>query len=74
MNTPKDPAINLNVSQACARIGVGKTKFWQIVSEGQIVIRKIGRRSFVLEEDLNEYIRSRPEASLAKKAGKTVFS
>ena len=73
MNTPKVPAFNLNISQACARIGVGKTKFWQLVSEGQIVIRKIGRRTFVLEDDLNEFIRSRPKASLAQKVGKTTF-
>jgi hypothetical protein len=66
MKQDNTPALNLSIAQARARIGVGNTKFWELVALGEITVRKIGRRSFVLEEDIDRFLRSRPVLQMAR--------
>lgn len=60
MSTNLNPIRNLSVIEARNRIGIGNTKFWQLVAAGEIKVRKIGRRTFVLEQDCDDFIQNRP--------------
>ena len=49
----------VSVIEACEFLGgIGVTKFYELVREGDVPIVKIGRRSVVLIEDLESYLSS----------------
>lgn len=48
----------LNWQQACARLGCGKSKFYDLVNSGVIPAYRVGRRGiWVKEEDVAQLIR-----------------
>jgi hypothetical protein len=48
------------VEDALRFIGIGRTKFYELVKEKRIVPRKIGRRTLVLRNDLLNMLDSLP--------------
>lgn len=53
----------LSISEACARLGVGRTTIYALASDDFIPIRKIGRRSVIREDELVQAIERLPLAS-----------
>jgi excisionase family DNA binding protein len=49
--------VGLSPEEVCAKVGVGKTFFYAEVKRGRLKIRKIGRRTIVLPEDLDRWVR-----------------
>lgn len=49
-----------SVTEALELIGISRTKFYQLVNDGRIKVRKIGNRSIILEEDLGAFLRALP--------------
>jgi excisionase family DNA binding protein len=49
-----------SVDDACQRLCIGRSKFYQLVREGRIEIRKIGSRSVVPESSLAAFSASLP--------------
>lgn len=47
----------LSMSEAAAVLGVGRTTIYDLVRQGALQSVKIGRRSLVPLEDLNDYVR-----------------
>jgi len=39
----------------CAYPFVGRTKFYQLIKKGELILRKCGRRSFVLRSDAESW-------------------
>lgn len=54
------------VAEACAMIGVGRTRLYEEIAAGRLVPRKSGRRTLFLTEDLERYVRSLPVAGTAQ--------
>lgn len=50
----------LSVDQALALLGVGRTSFYEMVSQGRIAPVKLGRRTLVKTADLQAFIASLP--------------
>ena len=50
----------LSVDQACAVVGLGKTKFYEIVAAGTLKTRRLGRRRLILMTDLREFLHALP--------------
>jgi hypothetical protein len=48
---------------------LGRTKFYEEVSAGRIVLRKVGRKRLVLEEDWRAYLTSLPAVGGNNSAG-----
>lgn len=48
-------AILLPVPDAYKALGIGRTKFYQIVAAGEISIIKIGKRTLIPRESLTAY-------------------
>lgn len=59
MNTELKPRAH-RIRDAFRRIGIGPTKGYEEVNAGRIKVRKIGKSSIVLDEDLEAYLRSLP--------------
>lgn len=51
-----------SVSDVIEMIGIGRTKFYQLVSAGKIKTRKIGNRTVVLAAHLNAWLASLPSS------------
>jgi len=48
------------VKEACQQLGgISRTMFYALVKEGELSLVKIGSRSFVQAEDLDDFVRRR---------------
>ena len=52
----------LSISEACAVAGIGRTKIYQAISDGNLKARKWGKRTLVLRQDLRAFLNSLPSA------------
>lgn len=50
--------IFVNVRDACVLLSLGRTKFYELVSENRIETHKIGRRTLVKMESLRKFSES----------------
>lgn len=48
--------ISHSVSEACNIIGIGKTKFYEILKSGEIKFIKIGTRTLIPHAELSSFI------------------
>jgi excisionase family DNA binding protein len=53
----------VSISEACAVIGIGRTKLYQAIKEGRLVACKIGNRTVIRLADLRAFIASLPSAA-----------
>jgi excisionase family DNA binding protein len=50
----------LSVIEACDIAGIGRTTLYQVISQGQLRARKIGKRTLVLRTDLQDFLSALP--------------
>ncbi|ANW06198.1 hypothetical protein LMTR13_37460 [Bradyrhizobium icense] len=50
----------LSIAEACAVAGIGRTKIYQAINDGNLKARKFGKRTLVLRDDLREFLASLP--------------
>jgi excisionase family DNA binding protein len=55
----------LSVKETCEYISLGRTSFYKLVKSGQIPARKCGRRTIVLQSELEQALKSLPRAGRA---------
>ena len=58
ISQPANPALDrlLDESAVRERLGVGHSTYYQLISDGALRSVKLGRRRFVRETDLNNFI------------------
>jgi excisionase family DNA binding protein len=49
-----------SLADAASAIGVGKSTLHELIATGKLPVRKLGRRSLVLREDLEDYLQGLP--------------
>ena len=54
--------ISVSIVEAARRVGVGRSSIYEAINRGDLPIRKCGRRSLVLVEDLKSWISSLPSS------------
>ena len=59
------PPRALSVKSFCRRYEIGRTKFYEMLKQGEIRVVKAGRRTLILADDLERWERSLPETTLA---------
>ena len=57
MNTHQ---FGLDIPAAVAASGIGRTKIYEALKTGALPARKFGRRTIVLPDDLDRFLRSLP--------------
>jgi Helix-turn-helix domain len=50
----------LSVSEASHIAGIGRTKLYEAIGAGQLAVRKFGKRTIVLREDLTYFLATLP--------------
>jgi excisionase family DNA binding protein len=53
----------LSISEACAAAGIGRTKIYQAITEGNLKARKCGKRTLILRDELRDFLASLPNAA-----------
>lgn len=48
----------LSVDQARERLQIGRTKIYELINSGQLKARKLGKKTFILTQDLEAFIDS----------------
>ncbi len=59
-----------SIAEASARSGLGRTSIYELINTGHLVARKCGRRTVVLDVDLQRCLQSLPPVK-AKQSGTT---
>jgi excisionase family DNA binding protein len=49
-----------SISQCCRMAAIGRTKFYELVANGEIPVRKIGKRTLVAASDLRDWVERLP--------------
>ena len=49
-----------SLAEAASAIGVGTSTLHELIATGKLPVRKLGRRSLVLREDLEDYLQGLP--------------
>ena len=55
--------LSYSINDACDEINCGRTKIYQEIAAGKIKVRKLGKRSIILADDLQAYLNSLPIAA-----------
>lgn len=55
-----DSKLAYRIEEACAAIGLGRSKLYEIIKAGRLAIRKEGSCTLILRSDLNRYLDSLP--------------
>ena len=50
------------VAQAVEFSGIGRTKFYELIKQGKIVPRKVGKRTLVIRDELIEFLNNLPKS------------
>jgi excisionase family DNA binding protein len=53
----------LTIQEAAAATGLGRTTIFEEIRRNQLIARKIGRRTVILKDDLDAWLKSRPSKS-----------
>ena len=62
-----DMEIAISIIEAAKRSGVGRSSIYQAIGRGELKIRKNGRRSLILVDELKEWVAALPIAKISKK-------
>ncbi|MDP8252602.1 helix-turn-helix domain-containing protein [Pseudochrobactrum saccharolyticum] len=50
----------LSIAQTARILGIGRSTLYNLIKDGQLPIRKLGKRTLILREDLDQFIASLP--------------
>jgi excisionase family DNA binding protein len=50
----------LSVEQARQRLGLGRTAFYQLLGTGAIRAKKLGRRTFITDDEIGRFVSEMP--------------
>ena len=63
-----------SIKEAMHELGIGRSKLYAEIKEGKIEIRKIGRKSIILADELQKYLNSLPSSEEAQHNTKSKVS
>ena len=52
-----------SIAELTALVGIGRTALYAEIKAGRLVTRKVGRRTVLLEGDIDAWLRSLPKAA-----------
>jgi excisionase family DNA binding protein len=58
--------IAISIVEAAKRSGVGRSSIYQAIGRGELKIRKHGRRSLILVDELKEWVSALPIARTSR--------
>ena len=64
-------ALLLPIPDACRALGIGRSKLYELISAGDLSVRKIGRKTLIPREDLTSFA-SRLAVNKPKQGGRVI--
>ena len=58
--SPAEPPFLLSIAEACLVLGIGRSKLYELIADGSLPLRKIGRKSLIARADLVELVSRLP--------------
>jgi excisionase family DNA binding protein len=49
-----------SIPEVCAQTGIGRDRIYQAIRDGELIARKLGRRTVVLDSDLHGFLEALP--------------
>lgn len=46
----------LTIDESCQALGIGRTKLYQLINSGALPARKVGKRTFILAQDIHDFV------------------
>ena len=62
--TPDIPPFAYTVASACAALGVGRTRLYELISQGKIEARACGGRTLIPAQSLFDFVSALPAAQV----------
>ncbi len=62
---------SLSIEEACSITGLGRTKLYQLINAGELKARKIGKRTVILQEDIEGFLSNLQSYTPSKQGSKT---
>jgi excisionase family DNA binding protein len=62
--TPEKPVLALTIRDACAAIGCGRTKLYELINDGELDARALGGRTVIPAASLHKLIANLPPAPI----------
>lgn len=56
MQTDNTPKLAFTVAEACRSIGIGRSKLYELIQQGRVETRKIGKRTLIPAASLHALI------------------
>lgn len=56
MNKQEQPKLAFTIPEACYAVGLGRTKLYELIRQGRVITRKIGKRTLIPAESLRALI------------------
>ncbi|MCQ2005701.1 helix-turn-helix domain-containing protein [Rhizobium sp. NRK18] len=53
----------LSIAQTARLLGIGRSTLYCIIKEGRLPVRKLGKRTLILREDLERFIAALPASN-----------
>jgi excisionase family DNA binding protein len=63
-----DSKLLYTITECCRLASIGRTKFYELISDGEIPIRKVGKKTLVAAADLKRWAERLPTADPPKQA------
>ncbi|MBK9584985.1 MAG: helix-turn-helix domain-containing protein [Alphaproteobacteria bacterium] len=54
------PLLTMSIEETRAATGLGRTKLYQLINNGELKARKIGKRTVILKDDLEAFLKNLP--------------
>lgn len=62
--THEKPVFALNIRDACAAIGIGRTKLYELINDGELDARALGGRTVIPAASLEKLVANLPAAPI----------
>ena len=56
MNTPDNPKLAYSIPEAATAISIGRSKLYELIAEGRVETRKIGKRTVIPAASLHRLL------------------
>ncbi|MBC8716796.1 helix-turn-helix domain-containing protein [Ochrobactrum sp. Marseille-Q0166] len=51
---------SLSIAQTARFLGIGRSTLYNLIKEGRLPVRKLGKRTLILRDDLDQFVASLP--------------
>lgn len=54
----------LSIAETTRILGIGRSTLYNLIKDGRLPVRKLGKRTLILREDLNKFVASLPAKAI----------